>query len=42
MIVCFMYLLDGEYLGVYCVECDVLFEGGMEIFVSDIVEFIYK
>ncbi|WP_416295952.1 NAD(P)-dependent oxidoreductase [Paenibacillus illinoisensis] len=41
-IVCPTYLPDGEHLGVYRVERDVLPEGGTEISVSDTAEFTYK
>ncbi|WP_153978728.1 NAD(P)-dependent oxidoreductase [Paenibacillus xylanilyticus] len=41
-IVCPTYLPDGEHLGVYRVERDVLPEGGAEISVSDTAEFTYK
>ncbi|MBM6383449.1 MAG: SDR family oxidoreductase [Paenibacillus sp.] len=41
-IVCPTYLPDGEYLGVYRVERDVLPEGGREISVSDTAEFTYN
>lgn len=41
-IVCPTYLPDGEHIGVYRVERDVLPEGGTEISVSDTAEFTYK
>lgn len=41
-IVCPTYLPDGERLGKYRVERDVLPEGGAEISVTDTAEFAYK
>ncbi|MCG7381517.1 SDR family oxidoreductase [Paenibacillus sp. ACRRY] len=41
-IVCPTYLPDGERIGVYRVERDVLPEGGTEISVSDTAEFAYN
>lgn len=41
IIICFIYFLDGIVIGIYCIECDVLLEGGMSIMVGDIVDFLY-
>ncbi|MEY8745664.1 NAD(P)-dependent oxidoreductase [Paenibacillus tundrae] len=41
-IVCPTYLPDGERIGTYRVERDVLPEGGVEISVMDTAEFAYK
>lgn len=41
IVVCLIYLIDGEVIEVYWIEKDILLEGGLKIIVGDIVYFVW-